>query len=499
MKNLKIYLIFMVLVLVVIVAYSLGISNKPVADDFDRPEAYLKWTPKARFLPLLALLKLGLEKTFQLQSYNPEPYHIASIVVHITITLMVFILYKVALNSELFAFIGALIFAIYPRHHESIFRFMAILHPLMTFYFLISLLLYNMFISNSRKLWLTLSAISFLLAVFSSEAAIAGLGIVCCFNLIKNYPKNYNIRQFVVLLKSVWPFILIISVYVLMLAIKGNVSLSNSRTHYYARLGMDVLRDLIGYLSYSLFFFIPLRQIHHIYLKIAIALVTFAVLMMLWARGSHWSRFGIVWTVFSFIIYAIGSPFGNADRYFYFPSIGLSLIVADVTLNIYKQFGQKLNINKQYIILGVLMLCVGVYAIFSIHTLWRRAAEWRQAGEIAAQILNQVYAKHPKVKPGTTFYFWGLPAQYGQAQVLFTGVEGALVAHYNQSNLHAYVIYDLDILKLVKKYGCSVSLYEESAIYIYVFQDNKLVDCSDAYHAPAVRDSLKALSQILVP
>lgn len=499
MKNL---LIIFLLILIISVAYFPGISNKPTAEDFDRPESYLKWTPKARWLPLLALLKFGLEKTFQLQPNNPEPYHIASILVHVIVSLMAFRLYKIAIKPELFAFIGALIFVTYPRHHESIFHFIDILHPLMTIWFLSSLLLYDLFMNNLQRLWLILSAMCFLFALLSSEAAIAGFGIICCYYLTKNRQVKYSVGYLTNMLKSTWPFMFIVLIYALALFAKGNIGPSSATTYYHARLSVNTLRDLIGYFSYSLFLFIPLREITSIYLKIVMAVVTFMVFLMLWIKGSRWVRFGILWMIFSFTIYSIGSPFGNADRYFYFPSIGLCLIISDTIQNIYKKLHQKLSIYKQYALLGLFALFIGIYVLWSTYILWTCAAEWRQAGEIADEILNQVYARHPIVKPGTTFYFWGLPARYGQAKVLFNGVEGALIAHYNQFNLHAYVIYDLEILKLIQNYGCSkrnLWLNWERKVYIYVFQDGRLMDCTDAYDMSIVRNSLENLSKILVP
>jgi hypothetical protein len=84
-------------------------------------------------------------------------------------------------------------------------------------------------------------------------------------------------------------------------------------------------------------------------------------------------------------------------------------------------------------------ICVLVlYLASSAAMIQQRIGEWRRAGEIARDTIAQVVALRPEMARDSRLFFVGLPRRYGQANVLGTGIEGALRLAYHEIYLEIF-------------------------------------------------------------
>jgi len=237
------------------------------------------------------------------------------------------------------------------------------------------------------------------------------------------------------------------------------------------------------------FLFVPLRSIGSVLIKVGMLVVTSVALGISVLWGSRLVRFGVIWIIITFLPYVLLVPFGNADRYFYLPSVGFCLAIVgafqEISASIAKRFGPR----GFQLVLGAGKAVFAVYAVLAFSAIQERANEWREAGEMVDQMLSQVYTLHPTVEPGITMYFLGLPKRYKQAAFMASGMRSALVVHYNQPALRVYTGDHPDLLSAVKK--AMPGAPRNGQVYVYIYDDGRLIDYSSSYSDPAVQTLLE--------
>jgi len=92
-----------------------------------------------------------------------------------------------------------------------------------------------------------------------------------------------------------------------------------------------------------------------------------------WAwRGDRWVRLGLAWLALAALPYVLFGVYGVADRYYYFPSVGLALVVASVLMR-RGRWGTTV---------------LALYAMASMLLLGQAADEWRAAGATARATMD---------------------------------------------------------------------------------------------------------------
>ncbi len=488
------------LCLLVFFTYMSGLDNKPVAEDFVRSEAFLELGPDRQFRPLYALPMLALQSFFGCQAETPFPYHMLSLIVHLIATLALFFFTSQLIVRMDLTLATVLIFAFYPRHHETVFWPAGCSHAIMTAFALISLGCYLRAKQHSRRIWLIISVIFSGLSIFSSEAGIVVLLIILAYEIIYCHNQlrlNWRTKKAIFIWQYL-PFLLISGLYVIILVI-GRGSYSTlladmvDNNSYRVNFGFNTLRDIGGYLSYAIWPFVPLRSVG-VQIKIIMFIITglsFGV-ALIW--GTRLVRFGIIWIVIASMPYALLVPFGNSDRYFYLISVGFCFSVVGA-LDQFVQFSRcRFGVTgfKIVFICEVALLILSLTSAVII--IQDRSEEWDEAGTMVEAMLNQIYTEHPTVSSDMTFYFFGLPHQYRQSRFIGVGMPSALRTHYNQPSLKVYTSADPELISAVKQVSFSNQVNE--MIKIYVYQDGRLIDYSASYNDLKVRSLLNAYAML---
>jgi len=125
------------------------------------------------------------------------------------------------------------------------------------------------------------------------------------------------------------------------------------------------------------------------------------------------------------------------------------------------------------------VLLMGLYLISSVMIMQQRIGEWRRAGEIAADVVEQAKRLYPDVPPESTMLFVALPDQYKQAYVfLGGGIGGAVYLAYGArpSAPRAYRARDPEVVSFLKE--AEPVEHPLPGVYVFLYKDGVLYDRS---------------------
>jgi hypothetical protein len=189
-------------------------------------------------------------------------------------------------------------------------------------------------------------------------------------------------------------------------------------------------------------------------------------------------RLGVLWLGLALLPYVFFAPYGNADRYFYFPSVGFALLTATLLVWVYTRLGQR-RPDLARAALATVML---VYGASSAALIQQRIAEWREAGQVAEDLCHQMIDLCPDLRPGETILFAGqLPAGFKQAYI-YNG--GGIGPHFKldyglvNDGLNVYQTTDPAVLAFLK--AAPEAANPLPGYHVFLYSDNRLVDKSAA-------------------
>lgn len=331
------------------------ISNPAVESNYYRP-----------------LFLLSLATDYSLWGLNPPGYHMTNIILHSLSSLLVFLIGRKLLGSNISAFVGGMLFAVHPVHVESVAWISGRTDPMAAAFMLLSLYLYILFSERKRVILLLLSLTAYIFSLLSKEMGITlPLLIVAYeFSLNKNKPGESS-------LKSLWPiggYVLISTAY---LYIRGNilgeavgVNSSSSPLHMriYTSFGIivDYLRIIILPINLKALYDVPLRESFwdwKVLLPLSLLLSLFIVTCLIYKRDKM-AFFASIW--FFITILPVSNivplkPTMMAERYIYIPSVGICLIAAYLYLKLHT-WSFRSNYSKP-----VLIIILSALSIITIH------------------------------------------------------------------------------------------------------------------------------------
>ncbi|RMG41025.1 MAG: hypothetical protein D6719_09555 [Candidatus Dadabacteria bacterium] len=130
---------------------------------------------------------------------NPAFYHLFNILLYALVCFLVFKLYSLNFKSLNFAFVCCSIFVVHPVHVEAVANIVGRAELLAAFFGILSVLLAANYLKNSKNLFLFLSALFFLLALFSKESALTLLLILPLYSFYHLRKENCSAdRQYIV-------------------------------------------------------------------------------------------------------------------------------------------------------------------------------------------------------------------------------------------------------------------------------------------------------------
>lgn len=328
------------------------------------------------------LFNIVLNINYQLFGLKVFGWHLVSILLHLIVTLLVYLLARRWHLSLWGAGASALFFGVHPIHSESVAWISALPDPLAAVFTLSSLILYERHYHEKRPRWylLTLSLLFAVLAMLSKEVAVAIPVFVFVRNLLeKQQAEPFDTIVSRALARTV-PFAVVAVVYlVLRYQVLGFLSKSDANAA-----GIPMVQVFLTIpsilLSYVRMFFVPFPlafMYDHPYVSSAVdprfwasALAVAAIVISgTWlVRTSPLARQPLIWSVL-FLLPALNLKTFNQhesllhDRYLYLPSVGLCMMLALLVTWTSARFRGR----KQLVLWTTTVLIAGMFLALTVY------------------------------------------------------------------------------------------------------------------------------------
>ncbi len=364
----------------------------------------------------------------------PLPFHVISLLLHLSATLFVFFILKKLLQHTLLGFVGAIFFLFLSIHAEAVYWISVTGHLIATNFIFMSFLFFMYWVETKKKFLFIFSSFAVMIATFFHEFGTIGSFLLIAYDLIYLTPSVKNLfRKWYYLL-----LILPVVMYYVLRTQASSVWFQGDYSYNFSMLPLNVLGNSIGYLITSILgpVFIPsysairLYSGQHIGASVIVALALCIALAFIGYRNKEkisktsWKSLFLGAALFIIPL----SPFlglGNlSPRYAYTGSIGVVFILA------YLMKGLLMTKTKRRkVLVGGLVIISSLFILFHIKQLDKSNNEWRKAGEITNSALvgiNYAYVVNSTLQPGSTFYFVDVPIKYADAWVFPQGLEDPL-------------------------------------------------------------------------
>jgi heme/copper-type cytochrome/quinol oxidase subunit 4 len=337
----------------------------------------------------LVLLSFMLD--YNLFEMDPVAYHVHNLLIHLINTLLVFcFVYRLLQQQAIPAFITALLFGIHPMHVESVAWISERKDLLYTAWFLLSAITYLFYIDTSKKSYLFLSILFFLLSLLSKAQAVTLPLVMVAIDWYRRRPFRVSL-----LLEKAIPFLLALGFGILAIYAQKEdkalnpvkIQIIDSLFFGQYSLGMYLYKFLFPF-NLCAFHTYPLtpegRAPLWIYGSPLILIILVLIIMYSWKKYS-WAAFGMIFFIVTIFPVLQFFPVGQAvvaERYSYVPYIGLSVIASMLFLLVKQRLGNK-TARQWFMVAGC-----AVVLLFVILTM-RQGAVWNDSISLWTKVLKQ--------------------------------------------------------------------------------------------------------------
>ncbi|HEX8746390.1 MAG TPA: tetratricopeptide repeat protein, partial [Pyrinomonadaceae bacterium] len=378
--------------------------------------------PPTYYRPLFtAYLTVG----YQIFGLWAPGWHLASILMHTGISVMLFYFLRRLSGNQLVAGMAALLFAIHPAHVESVAWISGITDPMLALFFIPALMLYMRYREEGKRRWLYLSLFLYACALLSKEPAVMLPGVIGVWEITRRQEgwKAFFVSTFWRLL----PFAVITAAYMGARRVAlGQVAYGKAAdtTVYPGWVYLATIPRVIWeYLSHQLYpvrpsFMYDVPYPQHIYdWGVILPFASLALLAaFLFIKRKQLSQ--AAWLSLALIIMplmpvlnlrAMNHDFLVHDRYFYLPSVGLCYLAA---LAIMAAARRRPKLGAPLVAVLVLTLGLSTMAYNKVwmdsRLLWTRAAEHVPHAYSANFNLGLAYLDHNEPEKARDYFLKSL-------------------------------------------------------------------------------------------
>jgi protein O-mannosyl-transferase len=377
-KNKIIFYLFSVIILTIIV-YSNSLNNFFITNYDDN--IYLAEIEKVSDLTFSNIMTifssymagnyhpltiLSLTIDFKLFGLNHFPFHVVNLLFHCANVLLVFWLIYLLIKRFEAAVIVSLFFAIHPMHVESVTWIVERKDLLYTFFYLLSLISYILYIKDDKNhKFIILALILFLLSLFSKPAAMSLAPLIILIDYY--FSRGFSLK---IMLEKI-PFFLLSVVFGIL------TILSQKSLHALNNFSPDIsIIDRVFMVCYSTMFYIvkfflpfnlsaiyyypelaggKLPMIYY-FAPLGIALIVFLIIKLKKIRQELLFGFLFYFLTIALVLQFLPVGFAiAADRYSYVPYIGLLFIAAKLYCGfVDNDYHNFTIIRRNYIIIIIL-------------------------------------------------------------------------------------------------------------------------------------------------
>ncbi|OFX73026.1 MAG: hypothetical protein A2X12_02555 [Bacteroidetes bacterium GWE2_29_8] len=322
--------------------------------------------------------------TYLLFNLNASAFHLLNIILHIINSILIYRLIRLLFNNNLLAFLSTLLWAIHPMQVESVVWLSEMKNLLFVLFGLLSIISFHKYILSKSNKDLSISLIFYLLSVLSKGT---GVTIPLVFVLII-FLKQDNWRHYIkplFLFFTLSLFFGIITFY----SQSGAVNISIVKKDFFLNFFI-ASNGLLFYIAklllpFNLSTFYPYptnysaSNLEFYYFLSPIIVIISIFLIYQYFRKIPLIVFGSLFYVLNILPVLQIIPVGNAvaaDRYFYFPSIGLFIIFAWLILKLIEKkatFGYFL---------------ITLFTLFFAFKSYTRTIIWKNSITLFTEIIN---------------------------------------------------------------------------------------------------------------
>jgi len=345
--------------------------------------------------------------TFFFWKLNSFGYHLNAIILHLLVSIIVYLILSEIVSRKRFSLIASLLFVVHPIHTARVanmtagFDLLGILFLFWAFYN------YVIFRKYDNKRAFVYSIILFVVGLFSSEEVVVFPIIVLLYDFCFSEKKTTVFRK----LKSFWIYIASLLFY---FAIRFSVlkQIGRAEVYFLGNLQTRIFSTSIIFARYIYILLFPFRLTVDYYVQVyksfsipvVFALLLFLVIFFFWIKsykGHKVAFFSIGWFFITLIPFSNLFPVHSfmADRYLYVASFGfitLLVYLLDKFFNL-KFFNKKIS-KLTYII--VIVFLIVIYSSVTVvrnsewgdeHTLLLKAVQRQPKSSNAHNDLGMVY------------------------------------------------------------------------------------------------------------
>jgi hypothetical protein len=324
------------------------------------------------YIPLVFVSYTVEYHYFDLQ---PFFYHLTNLVVHLLNCLLVFwFIYMLGRNTAV-AFITALLFGVHPLRVESVAWITERKDVLYGFFSLCALVCYTYYLRNRSRWYYALIILLFVLALLSKPAAlILPFTLLLCDYFQGGRISKKDFREKVPLLCIAFVF-LMIGMFIAHAPLREEPAYTCIDHFFIANYALlfYIYKSVLP-VHLSCLYPLPLKSgnvLPLVYLISPLIMGTLAVLVVFSMRFTRKIVFGSLFFLITAFLSLQLFPTGTAlvaDRFSYLPSIGLSFIIAELALWIYRKGGR----GSGMVVIAALITMVVVLSVLT----WKRCGVW---------------------------------------------------------------------------------------------------------------------------
>lgn len=354
------------------------------------------FTGEYNFGGYLPFTMLSFTIEYHFFKLKPIVYHFTNYLLHIVTTLLVFYFIYLISQNHLVAFITSFLFGIHPMHVESVAWISERKDLLCAFFYVVSLILYTMYLKHKNKKYYYFSFVSAAFSLFSKSMAVTLPVILVIVDYF--YGRKLNKKT---LLEKIPFFILAfafaaVNIHLQRLNI-GSSQIANFdvKIYFASRVILFYFSKLILPVNLS-----ALYSYHHVapehlaQIKYNLALLSLLLIGIIYSlKHTKKVLFGSLFFIISIAPVLKLIPGGDAfaaDRYMYLPSIGLFYIFAVFFVWVLKRITANFKAIR-FVAIFVLSFAI---ILFSGLT-WKRCLVWKDAKTLFRDVLEKQPTNSP--------------------------------------------------------------------------------------------------------
>ncbi len=441
-------LIFIYILVIAGIVFMPHVSNFFSADDF----TWLKWAASTTstkdilryFIDSQGFFYRPIDKTlmyamYAVLSFQPEGYRVVIYFFNFFCAFGLYLITWKITGKKLISFISSLIFLLNPSHGEDIYWISSISTTLSSVFIIFGLNYWINFRNKNNYLYYLIAFIFFALSLLSYEMSVIFILLVFSYDLIfvKIKSKTQEILNYL-------PIFLLIPAYLVVRYIAHTVAVGGDYSYNFSHFIPNFIGNAFGYLMLGLFgestlpFYNNLRlslksEILPISLGLIVIFIIITTMIFIFRNRIKLKNNLFIFSILFFVISLL--PFlglGNiAPRYDFLASVGISLFLAFIFINIEKIMTKigAMKINVFITLLGALLIVIYGELVTLENT------QWQKAGTVVENALIYLRTNIPNPASNSNFYFVNNPIRFNNAWVLPLGLSDGMWFIYRDETI----------------------------------------------------------------